>query len=227
MGSARLAAALPARFRFHPFFTAASRAAFLIGIAANCGLPAASGAPVQVANRAALQAPSFTLANSESRAQLSAESSGTTAAPQSDSTASADSLWASHGDTPAPSHTTLRYAAPILASMCGAAPALCVPDDVPGVTAGVGQRPRGCACEREAGCFAAGIGSGVGIGRGGRIRLWRALHIVCRVEIFERAGHIEHDLRDALVQADLPADIVAQVEHLFAGRLDPAIAALP
>jgi len=42
-----------------------------------------------------------------------------------------------------------------------------------------------------------------------------------------RTGVIEHDLHDALAQADLPADIVAQLEHLFAGRLDAARAAVP
>ncbi len=41
------------------------------------------------------------------------------------------------------------------------------------------------------------------------------------------AGRIERNLHDALTQADLPADVLNQIERVFAGQLDANASALP
>ncbi|CAB3764933.1 M23 family metallopeptidase [Paraburkholderia humisilvae] len=217
-------AALPARYAFHSLLTAAARAAFLIGIAAACGLPAASGAPALIAaDRAAQQAPYYASANSASRAQQSAEFSDTDDTPRDP----VDSLWASHGETPSQSDTTLRYGAPILASMCAAAPALCVPDEYL-----YAARDASDALNTSASSDAndpTGLNNESDATRSplAGASPWSLSDAGYDARSIARTGHIEHDLSDALTQADLPADLVAQVEHLFAGRLDPVVASAP
>ncbi|MFC0401538.1 M23 family metallopeptidase [Paraburkholderia rhizosphaerae] len=177
------------------------------------------------AHRAGFQAPHDALdypsENWAPRAQQAAESSSG-ADTQRDSV---DSLWASHGDAPAQADTTLRYGGPILAAMCAASPVLCVPDEyryaARDVSVALNSNNSGDANDHAVSGEAAT-----------RIPLagtspWSLSDTGYDTRYVARAAHIDHDLRDALTKADLPADIVAQVEHLFAGRLDPAVAALP
>jgi murein DD-endopeptidase MepM/ murein hydrolase activator NlpD len=229
-------ASLPARFTLNPLCTAAARAAFLIGIAASCGLPVASGAPTLVAAAAhtSSHTPSNRAAGAAPRARQADQLADTANEPRreadvvTDAAAlrdSIDSLWASRGNTPAPSETTLRYGAPILASMCGAAPALCVPDEyldavrtwprAMNTNAWVDGQPDTDA-DSDATRFPLAVTSP-----------WAPPEASDESRFVARTGSIEHDLHDALTQADLPADIVAQLEHLFAGRLDAAPAAVP
>jgi murein DD-endopeptidase MepM/ murein hydrolase activator NlpD len=205
-------------------FTAAARAAFLIGMAASCGLPAASGAPTLVAARMT------------SRAQQSDQPADAANEPQREANAVTDSaalrdsidlLWASRGDTPASSGTTLRYGAPILASMCGAAPALCVPDEY---LDAVRTWPRAMNTRAWADSdadFDSDSGSDATRFPLAGVSPWAPPEASDESRVVARTGRIEHDLHDALTQADLPADIVAQLEHLFAGRLDAMRAAVP
>jgi murein DD-endopeptidase MepM/ murein hydrolase activator NlpD len=153
---------------------------------------------------------------------------------QRDSTAAADtfaahiasdSLRASRGDTLALPDTTLRYGAPILASMCGAAPTLCVPDEYLDA-ARDWPRALNTNAWTHAGANAAADDDARRFPLAGTSP-WALPDATFEARYVTRTGHIEHDLHDALTQADLPADIVAQVEHLFAGRLDPAMTALP
>jgi len=219
-------ASLPARLKHNPLFTAAARAAFLIGIAASCGLPAASGAPTLVAAHMALHTPFSGTTNVPSRATQADQLAQTANEPQREANVATDasdlrdaigSLWATRGDKPASSETTLRYGAPILASMCGSAPALCVPDEY---LDAVRNWPVDGNADSEAG------------GDASRFPLasassWAPSEARDESRFVTRSGPIEHDLHDALTQAGLPADIVAQLDHLFAGRLDAAFATMP
>lgn len=232
-------ASLPARFKLNPLFTVAARAACLIGIATSCGLPAASGAPTLVAAHMTSRTPSNSAANIPSRAQQADQedqAAGTMnedplreAKAVTDSAALRDSidlLWASGGDTRASSDTTLRYGAPILASMCGAAPALCVPDEY---LDAVRSWPRGLSAnawadsgaDTDAGNDATRFPLAAGASP------WTPPEASYEPRVVARTGQIDHDLHSALAQADLPADIVAQLEHLFAGRLDAMRVAVP
>jgi murein DD-endopeptidase MepM/ murein hydrolase activator NlpD len=230
-------ASLPARFKLNPLFTVAARAAFLIGIATSCGLPAASGAPTIIASRMNSRTPSSSAANTPSRAQRAeqdGQAADTANEPRREANVvtdaaalrdSIDSLWASRGDTPASSATTLRYGAPILASMCGAAPALCVPDEYLDAVHGW-SRALGTNAWVDSSAITDAGNDAARFPLAGASP-WAPREASDESRIVARTGQIDHDLHDALTQADLPADIVAQLEHLFAGRLDAARAAVP
>ncbi|HEY4349680.1 MAG TPA: M23 family metallopeptidase [Paraburkholderia sp.] len=217
-------------------FTAAARAAFLIGIATSCGLPAASGAPTLVAARTTSRTPSNSAANMPSRAQQTGQSSDAASETQreadvvNDASALRDSigsLWASPGHAPASSDTTLRYGAPILASMCGAAPALCVPDEyLDAVRTWPRAMNTNAWVDNHADADADAGNDATRFPLAGA-SLWATPEPSYESRFVARTGAIDHDLHDALTQADLPADIVAQLEQLFAGRLDAARAAVP
>jgi len=134
---------------------------------------------------------------------------------------SADALWANHGDTPEPADTTLRYGAPILASMCRAAIVLCVPEAM-----------LDAATDADPALATTDTGAGTGDAGAARAPLagaspWTMSAPVEDARYVARAGHIEHDLHDALTEADVPPDVVAQLDRLFAGRLGTNMMALP
>jgi murein DD-endopeptidase MepM/ murein hydrolase activator NlpD len=132
-----------------------------------------------------------------------------------------DALWANRGNVPEPADTTLRYGAPILASMCRAAIVLCVPEAL-----------LDAANDADATLTATGAGTVAGDAGAARASLsgavpWTMSAPVEDTRYVARAGHIEHDLHDALAEADVPPDVVAQLDRLFIGRLGASMTSLP
>ncbi|MDQ7977012.1 M23 family metallopeptidase [Paraburkholderia sp. SARCC-3016] len=182
----------------------------------------------------ALHTPLSGTTNVPSRATQADQSADTANEPQREANVATDasdlrnaigSLWATRGDTPASSDTTLRYGAPILASMCGSAPALCVPDEyVDAVRNWPAAMNPNARVDGNADSEAGGDATRFPLASASP---WAPFEAGDESRFVTRSGPIEHDLHDALTQADLPADIVAQLEHLFAGRLDAPFATMP
>jgi murein DD-endopeptidase MepM/ murein hydrolase activator NlpD len=233
--------AVPARTKRSLPITAALRAALTFGLVAGYAVPVAycspgltpSGAawPTTFTGTAAQSAPH---SDQSSRSFIAGDArlrdfAGTPALrdfsgmPSLRASLDADaSLWAIRGDAPEPAGMTLRYGAPILASMCRASPVLCVPeallDTANDAQAGAALASAGAAETDSAAAHAPFAGAAPWTMSGQPVEDPRYV---------ARAGHIEHDLHDALSEAGLPTDVVAQLDRLFAGRLGANMTALP
>ncbi|HEY3596165.1 MAG TPA: peptidoglycan DD-metalloendopeptidase family protein [Paraburkholderia sp.] len=217
-------AAGPAPLKRKTQIVAAARAVLLIGTASILSLPAASGAASITAYPAATSAVPGAAVNLALPRALPAESfdaierpaHGIVSASSAHAAREFDDLsWTLIGDAPAPSDTMLRHGAPILASMCRAAPVLCMPAeqiDAGREWAGPVTTGNTLATDSDATRFPL-IGASPSDTHDERY--------------ITRAGRIERDLHDALTQADLPPDVLNQIERLFAGRLDVYASALP
>jgi murein DD-endopeptidase MepM/ murein hydrolase activator NlpD len=199
----------------------AAAAALWLGATAVPGAPAAIGAPMVASLNAASPATGFAMEMTSPRAPSAASFDGIwPALPATRSDADIVSgppslvdplLLATTAYSVAALRITLPSSGPILAPMCAASPQLCMPVDAASgdhvhqwsghvIAQGDAGEPRGEAAETPfAGASAFAMSAAT---------------------VMSGAGSIDGSLRATLSQAGFPSTVVAQINHIFAGRLD-------
>jgi murein DD-endopeptidase MepM/ murein hydrolase activator NlpD len=220
---------------------AAASAALWLGAAAVPGVPEAMGAPMAAGYNASSAARDFALEMTSPRAQPGAPFDAIWPALPGNDTNTGDAmlqLMAAPPDThmlavPAWStgslHVTLPSNGAILAPMCAASPGLCMPADV----ATVSELAAGAGVDAGAD---SGADAGADFGADALAHAWSgrvttqddagsslegaSAFGLPGATVLSGAGSIDGSLRATLMQAGFAADVVAQIERIFAGRLD-------